>query len=318
MPSENPPFFAQAPGDRFGYRWSQPEEDYVFARFCEGDTVFEIANRIGRGQRSVVVRLQAILGIPSEVSPQTLRTIAEQEMVPLHQATRMGAGSNRRRGPQPLTRVAQDFVPGVYWNPTEARPVSAEEQAQVPSPTFPYTGRFNISPSFLRDPMDPVERTRGRTAAQVERERQVTFADIQRAGEQLDRNMTLRPSLASINEAMHAATPVPMEVGTIDRFSIVDPTSRVFRTTAPQRPTQASAPQRATTAANPTPAPQSAQPVRQPFSKHQRAALIATLRELRGPGSSAALDAVARAIATQTPGFDAEEFKTACRELVPA
>ena len=146
--------------------------------------------------------------------------------------------------------------------------------------------------------------------AQVERERQVTFADIQRVGEQLDRNMTVRPSPVSINEAMLAATQVPMEVGTIDRFNIfADPASRVFRPTAPQR---------ATTAANPTPAPQSAQPVRQPFSKHQRAALIATLRELRGPGSSAALDAVARAIATQTPGFDAEEFKTACRELVPA
>lgn len=198
----------------------------------------------------------------------------------------------------------------------------------MPSPTFPPLHRFDISPSFIRDRLEAVERERGRTATEIERDTQVTWADIQRAGERLDRSMVVRPSLTAIDEAMIAAAPMPMATGSFDRFNITsDPASRAFRpastpqrATAPRNPA-AAWPQQAARAVNPAPepqAPQPAQPVRQPFTKHQRAALIATLRELRGPGSSAALDAVARAIATQTPGFDAEEFKTACRELVPA
>jgi len=301
MPSEIESFFAN-PGERMGNRWSQQEENYVFARFSHGDSLRDIANRIGRGQQSVSVRLQSILGISSDVSPITLRNIAEANGYPIHQATFMGDGSNRRRSPNPIAPVAQDLLPGGRAPTQEARQFTASQWARVPIPAF---SRFDAPPSSTPE--------RSRTATEVNTARSLTIEDIRRAGTQLDQSMTVRPSPRLIEEVMFSAPAMPMEVGRIDRFSIrEDLASRPYRPATPQRPgpAAASAPPASVAAASP--------PVRQPFSKHQQRALIATLRELRGQGSQAALDAVARAIATQTPGFDIEAFKTSCRELVPA
>lgn len=47
MPSGNPTFFAP-PGERMGHRWSQQEENYVFARFSHGDSMRDIADQTAR------------------------------------------------------------------------------------------------------------------------------------------------------------------------------------------------------------------------------------------------------------------------------
>lgn len=87
MPSESQPFFAD-PGERMGHRWSQQEDDYVFARFSRGDSPQDIANRIGRGESSVVSRLQLILDIRGDFSPSMVRSLAESSGYLMHQATR--------------------------------------------------------------------------------------------------------------------------------------------------------------------------------------------------------------------------------------
>lgn len=284
MPSGNPTFFAP-PGERMGHRWSQQEENYVFARFSHGDSVRDIANQIGRGQSSVTTRLQAILGIPSDMSPLTVRSLAEGSGYLMHQATFMDEGSNRRRSPNPLSPVAQDLLPGGRPEVTETGSISASQRARIPIPSF---SRFDFPPSSTTE--------RSRTATEVNTARSLTIEDIRRAGAQLDQSMTVRQS--------------PQLVDAVINGSLF-----TTRAVAPHGGWPGPATASATSAS--TQAPPRA-PVRQPFSKHQQQALIATLRELRGQGSQATLDAVARAIATQNPGFDIEAFKTSCRELAPA
>lgn len=279
----------------------------MFARFSHGDSPQDIANRIGRGRLSVVTRLQLILGIRSDMSPLTVRSLAESSGHLMHQATFMGVGSNRRRAPNPLSPVAQDLLLGGRLAGTETGSISASQWARIPIPSFL---RFDSPPSSTP------ERIRPTTAVAVNEARSLNMEDIRRAGAEIDRNMVVQPSPvpvdAVLNGSLFTTTTMPMEVGSIDRFRIhEDPAPRMYRPTALQRTAQASVP--------PVPTPVApAAPVRQPFSKHQQQALIATLRELRGQGSQAALDAVARAIATQNPGFDIEAFKTSCRELAPA